>query len=69
MSKDSDIRRIIEEEIAEEFNNEREQIREVAKENISKITEENRRTYIQQEKKRGTQIRSRRFGGNQQNTI
>lgn len=48
--KDSDLMKVIEEEMLEEFNSEREKIREMAKESISKITKENRATYNRKRK-------------------
>lgn len=46
----SDIKKIVEEEIMEEFNEEREQIREAARKNICKIQVENQRTFNKRRK-------------------
>lgn len=52
--KDTDIRRIIEDEIIQEFNNERDKIREMARDSISKIQEENRRSFNRKRKEATT---------------
>lgn len=48
--KDADIQRIIDEEIEENFNDEREELRQQAKENILKIQEQNKRNFDQKRK-------------------
>lgn len=47
---DTDIRKIINEEIIEDFNNERQQLRDEAKSQISKIAEENKKTFNKKRK-------------------